>query len=93
MNTQYNTQLATYKESKALEQLLQAADEAMAEQIKRDERQKWYDKTDQFTITIGGVQTAFTLGGPQLDGLYAFVDYIAKENGYEVDFDCCTVKE
>lgn len=91
MNRNYSTKLDSYNESEALQQLLEAADSAIEKQNKAFEEDKEY--LDEFTITVNGVQTAFYLGGPQLDGLCAFVGHIADENFYEVDFQNNTVKE
>lgn len=94
-NKNYDIDLETYSESAALQQLLQAAYAAA------DEEMKLFDDAcagkdvpfGQFTITIGGVQTAFLLGGAQIEALAAFIDYLAKENGYAVDFNKATVTD
>jgi hypothetical protein len=90
-NKHYRTRLSTYNEAEALQQLMQTINTALS-----DERFKQYEDdvmSDEILITIGGVQTAFYLGGPQVDGLMAFIDHIANENGYEVDFNNSTVVE
>ena len=90
-NKHYRTGLSTYKESEALQQLMQTIDTALS-----DERFKQSEDdvmSDEILITIGGTQTAFYLGGPQVDGLMAFIDHIANENCYEVDFKNSTVVE
>lgn len=90
-NTQHNAALNNYKESAALEQLLKAADAAL--QL-TDERLNDDDyELDQFTITVGGIQTAFVMGAPQYEALLAFIQHIADENLYAVDFNKLTVSE
>lgn len=91
-NKQYNTALNTYNEAEALQQLLRAAHEAIVADNDRIESNADYS-LDQFTITIAGVQTAFHLGGPQLEALYRFVQHVATENFYTVDFDRLTVEK
>ena len=89
INNQYRTSLSTYKESEALQQLVRTVNNALT-----NERFQQFEHdvmTDEILITVNGVQTAFYLGGPQMDGLFAFVDYIANENGYAVNFDEGTV--
>ena len=93
MNIQYDTNLNSYKEAKALQQLLRAIDDA-----ERLDNEKFASgdeniPLDQFTITIAGIQTAFIVGGPQTDALREFVAYIASDNGYAVDFDKSTVED
>jgi hypothetical protein len=88
-NKNYSTHLSTYKEADALQQLIVALNDALS-----DERFEQHEKdvmNDQFTITVNGVQTAFYLGGPQAEGLFAFVKHIADENFYEVDINKGTV--
>lgn len=91
MNNQYSTHLDSYKESKALQQLLEAASAALENQNRAFDSDN--DYIDEFTITINGVQTAFMLGGPQFDALLDFVSHISNENFYAVDFDKNTVEE
>ena len=88
-NKNYSTHLSTYNESEALQQLLVALHDALSDE--RFEQHEQDVMNDQFTITVNGVQTAFYLGGPQAEGLYAFVKHIAYENFYEVDLNKCTV--
>ena len=90
-NTSYSVRLKEYKESAALQQLLQAADEAASNFL--DHFIEDADYFDEFTITINGVTTAFVLGGPQYDALLAFVCHIADENGYSVDCAKSIVEE
>ena len=90
-NAQYNAALKNYKESAALEQLLKAANAAIDCYDERFANDNY--ELDQFTITVGGVQTAFILGGPQYDALIDFIQHIADENLYLVDFDELTVSE
>lgn len=90
-NKNYRTTLPSYNEPEALNQLLKAAEAAIEKQNSSfDTDDEFYD---EFTITINGVQTAFYLGGPQFDALLAFVDHIAGENFYAVDFNKMTVTE
>ena len=86
-NKQYNTNLNSYNESEALQQLLRTTFDALnaeTERIEADASDAWQE---QFTITVGGVQTAFILGGPQVEALVAFIQHIAGENLYSVDID------
>lgn len=83
-NKQYDASMETYRESAALQQLLEAIDSAaQADSNRSDEANEFI--CSQFTITVGGVQTAFWLGGPQIDALCDFVRHIAAENFYTVD--------
>ena len=90
-NKNYSTSLPTYKESEALDQLLKAAHNAIEKQNDSFDTDNEYN--DEFTITINGKQTAFYLGGPQLDALIAFAQHIASENFYEVDINSMSVTE
>lgn len=90
-NKNYTTHLNQYNEPDALQQLLVAMHDALVKQNERFESDDWLG--DEFTITVNGIQTAFYLGGPQADAIYAFVQHIASENGYEVDIDKNTVVE
>ena len=90
-NNQYNVALKSYNQAAALEQLLKTAHAAVDNFIDRmddDERGHF-----QFTITINGVQTAFMFGSPQHDALLSFIEHIADEYGYIVDYDNETVTE
>ena len=88
-NKNYKTTLPSYNEPEALDQLLKAAEAAIERQNDAFDTADEYN--DEFTITINGTQTAFYLGGPQFDALLAFVDHIAAENLYAVDFNKMTV--
>ena len=90
-NKQHNTYLNEYNEAAALQQLLQALHSALDTQNKKFESDS--EDLDQFTITVGGVQTAFYLGGPQSEAIYKFVQHVANENFYEVDIHNATVSE
>ena len=92
-NNTYNANLSGYKESAALQRLLEAVDIALHDQNERFESDDADWLNDQIIISIAGVQTAFYLGGPQVDAIYAFVQHIADENGYEVDINRNTVTE
>ena len=96
-NKLYSTKLSTYNEAEALQQLLQQTCKAADIQADANDREladkECNDWTAlEFTITVNGVQTAFALGGPQIDAIAAFVDHIANENLYDVDFKEATVK-
>jgi hypothetical protein len=86
----YSTRYDGYHEAAALQQLLETIEHAMARQL-----ELWtaghHEQCDEFTITVGGIQTAFDLGGPQVEALYKFVEHIAGENFYEVDIPKCKV--
>jgi hypothetical protein len=90
-NNQYNVALKSYNEASALDQLYKAANAAVDHQLDRFENNDF--ALDQFTITIGGIQTAFIFGSPQYDALVSFIEHIAAENGYAVDYDNCAVTE
>lgn len=91
-NELYDVNLPSYNEANALRQLLVSIVRAAATDIELKESNEQYDG-GQIIITIGGIQTAFYLGGPQIDGLYAFAQQIADENFYSVDTANCTVKQ
>ena len=96
-NKFYSTELSSYNEAKALQQLLNATLDAAEFQNDANDREladkECNDWTDlEFTITVNGIQTAFMLGGPQQEALYAFINHIANENAYEVDIPGRTVK-
>lgn len=81
-----------YNEAEALQQLLRAVHHGLDvanERFESDESSG--SMFEQFHITVAGVQTAFVLGGPQVDALLAFIEHIAHENFYSVDFDKLTV--
>ena len=87
----YNINLPGYSEPDALQHLLVHADRALVADINRTEKDDDYT-IDQFTISINGVTCAFILGAPQVEGLYAFVRHICKENLYDCDIANCKVK-
>ena len=78
-----------YNEAEALQQLLVAVDIAADDFLERCQQHD--DWTGQFTINIAGQSVAFHIGGPQIDALYDFVQHIADENFYSVDFENNTV--
>jgi len=87
-----NTQHQNYRESAALQTLLEALSAALEDSNNHfDETGDWLDPT--ITITVGGISTAFYLGGPQAQAICKFVESIAEENGYDVDFKNDTVTE
>lgn len=101
-NNQFNTQLTSYNEAEALQQLLRAvkqSSEEMNRQYEAADEAEDFGKSEalvcdfQFTITVGGTQTAFMLGGPQQEALYKFIQHIAAENFYSVDISNSTVTE
>lgn len=70
-----------YNEDSALHQLSTAINVVTAE-LNDDYMLTDDYPTAQFTIAIGGVSTAFLIGGPQIQALVAFIDSLAAENGY-----------
>lgn len=83
-----------YNEAEALQQLLRAVNSALDIQNQRFDSAKDCEFCDeQFTITVAGIQTAFVLGGPQVQALIEFVESIASENCYEVSLKEATVTE
>ena len=86
-----STYLPNYSESAALQDLLRCVNTALDEQNYRFELDSQNAVDEQFTITVGGRSIAFYLGGPQSEALFRFVEHIANENLYEVDFDKLTV--
>lgn len=73
-----------YREWRAIDQLLRAIDVAVTDDCQHTDNNT--NGSDQFFIMIGGQQIAFSIGGPQLEGLCQFIQQIADENFYEVDF-------
>ena len=67
-----------YSEAAAIQQLLDAIDEAY-----EPEAEDW----PQLKITIGCNEIAFTLGGPQIEGICKFCQQLADENAYSIDFE------
>ena len=92
-NNNYNVSTLSYKESEALQQLLTAANDALVRDNERFEQRAADAGSESFTITVNGVQTAFILGGPQFDAICNFIQTIADENGYAVDYNNGTVTE
>lgn len=86
----HNVNLTGYSEPDALQRLLVLIDRALEDDIIRTDRGDHI--FDQFTITIGGTSVAFYIGGPQAEGLYAFVNHICAENLYGCDFENCIIK-
>ena len=82
-----------YNEAEALQQLLAAVNNALDAQNKRFEQQPDDYIDEEFTITVNGIQTAFILGGPQSQALFEFIQHIADENFYAVDFNNAIVEE
>ena len=92
-NKHYSITLDSYNEAAALQQLLEALNDALDANNERFERNADSAYYEQFTVTVGGVQTAFVLGGPQTQALCEFIQHIADENFYAVDFDNSTVTD
>lgn len=86
-----STYLPNYSESAALQDLLKCVNTALDERNYRFEIDPQNAVDDQFIITVGGRSIAFYLGGPQTEALFRFVEHIAGENLYSVDFDKLTV--
>ena len=86
-----STYLPNYSESAALTDLLKCVNTALDERNYRFELDSQNFVDEQFTITVGGRSIAFYLGGPQAEALYRFVEHIAAENLYSVDFENNTV--
>lgn len=85
----YDNRRDDYSECLALQDLMRTIDNESEVVNKLLEAGK-YDY-GRFTIDIGGKSIAFNLGGPQAEALCKFIEHIAAENGYEVDFDKQTV--
>lgn len=92
-NKNYTTHLNCYSEAAALQQLLQAATAMLEAENQRIESDSDDAYQEQFTITVAGIQTAFIAGAPQYEALMQFIQHIAAENFYAVDFDKATVTE
>lgn len=67
-----------YSEAAAIQQLLDVIDEACA-----SETEDW----PQLKVTIGCNTIAFSLGGPQIEGICKFCKQLADENAYSIDFE------
>lgn len=101
MSNLHTTFSKSYNEAEALQQLLRIATETLSD-LSENIDKMWddgetmeyadLDVSDEFYITVGGVQTAFYMGPAQYEALRAFIDHLASENLYEVNFDNCTVK-
>lgn len=91
-NKNYTTHLNSYDEAAALQQLLQAANAMLEAENQRFDADSDDVCCDEFTITVAGIQTAFIAGAPQYEALMQFIQHIAAENMYDVDFDKQTVK-
>lgn len=91
-NPQCPTTSGTYNEAAALQQLLVATKATISHQSELLEAEK-FDEADNisFTITIGGVQTEFFLLAPQAQALFNFIDSLASENDFTVDYRNNTV--
>ena len=82
-----STYLPNYSESAALTDLLRCINSEAEEQNYRLEFDETADVYSQFTITVAGRSIAFLAGGPQIEALYKFVEHIAEENLYNVDYE------
>ena len=81
-----NTYMANYDEETAIKEL--ACDIELAAQRQLDLIDAATDAAsdtayDQIQILVNGKVHAFFLGGPQMKGLYEFMNNICSENGYE----------
>lgn len=82
-----------YDEAAALQELLRTSSETINEMNDQyDETKQDEDFDVSFSIVIGGKSIAFILGGPQYQALHCFIESIAEENLYEVDYENMTVK-
>lgn len=72
-----------YSEAAAIQQLLDAIDEACV-----SETEDW----PQLKVTIGCNTIAFVLGGPQVEGICKFCKQLADENAYSIDFESNVVE-
>jgi len=88
-----STYLPNYSESAALTDLLRCVNSALEEQNYRFEIDSQNYADSQFTITVQGRSIAFLLGGPQTTALCKFVEHIASENFYAVDYENNLVEE
>ena len=88
-----NLHLPGYTEANALQALLQAANNMLEFTQNCYDQYPDYVDNAQFSINIGGQSIALILGGPQFQGLCEMIKCIADDNGYEVDFETCTVLE
>lgn len=87
-----NTHHKNYSEAAALQVLIEQLHLAL------EEMNDHFDDADyliapDINIVVGGVSTAFYLGGPQSAAIHNFVNSIAEENGYCVDLIERTVTE
>lgn len=87
-----NTQHKNYSEPAALQVLIEQLHLALEEMNDHFDDPD-YPVAPDINIVVGGVSTAFYLGGPQSQALYNFVISIAEENGYCVDLIERTVTE
>lgn len=87
-----NTQHPEYNEAAALQETLQAANDALKEVYVDSAKNDRY-LSAQITIVVGGQSNAFILGGPQYQALCDFATCLAEENGYEIDFNTGCVQE
>lgn len=88
-----DVRLSDYCEADALQVLLQAANNMLSYTNDMYALDPDYPDYSQFTINIGGQSVALLLGGPQFQGLCEMIKCIAEDNGYDVDFETCTVSE
>lgn len=87
-----NTQHKNYSEAAALQVLIRQLRLALVEMNDHFDDPDYLIAPD-INIVVGGVSTAFSLGGPQAQAIYTFVNSIAEENGYCVDLKEHTVTE
>jgi len=87
-----NTLHRHYNEAFALETLLKAISDALEYDMAETDANN-SKPGEQITINVAGKAIAFYIGGVQIDALYNFIQSIADENGYEVDYKNSTVLE
>lgn len=80
-----------YREHLALQALIRAADFAFDDVSDMLETVPHY--SDTITITVGGTAVQFYLGPSQYEALHTFVDHLARDHLYTVNYDNLTVKE
>lgn len=85
------TRHALYNELDALQELFTATEELLADSVVYLEQGEDYE--GDIMITVGGKTFAFYAGGVQATAVHAFIESIADENGYEVDYTTVTVRE
>lgn len=78
-----NLNLPEYSEEETLKALHKNVDAALDRQNRIFEETN-IDIYDQLFITVNGIQHAFLLGGPQVQGICEFIKNVCEENGYAI---------